>query len=219
VAETRAETRTQKLSSDVADAILRGEFEPGARLDEQMLAARFGVSRTPVREVLRELAASGLVEMRPRRGAIVARIGAEELDVLFGAMAEVEATCARLAALVMTPIERRRLEALHERMAALVGADDEAAYADANLRFHSAIYEGAHNPVIADFAIGLRRRLAPFRRAQFHTDGRLNRSHVEHAAVVAAILDGDAALAHAAMLHHVALVEDAFERLAATTGA
>ncbi len=219
MADERTETRTQKLSSDVADAILRGDFEPGARLDEQMLADRYGVSRTPVREVLRELAASGLVEMRPRRGAIVAQVGAEELDTLFGAMAEIEATCARLAALVMAPLERRRLEALHERMGVMVEADDEVVYADANLRFHTAIYDGAHNTVIADFAVGLRRRLAPFRRAQFHTPGRLARSHVEHGAVVAAIVAGDAGAAHAAMLHHVGLVEDAYERLSAASRA
>ncbi len=82
----------------LADAILSGEFAPGSRLDEQMLAGRFGVSRTPVREVLRELAASGLVEMRPRRGTIVAAPTASQIDTLFGAMAELEATCARLSA-------------------------------------------------------------------------------------------------------------------------
>jgi DNA-binding GntR family transcriptional regulator len=213
--DPKAETRTQKLSSDVADAILRGEFEPGARLDEQMLATRFGVSRTPVREVLRELAASGLVEMRPRRGAIVTRVTVHQLDTLFGAMAELEATCARLAAVGMTQLERRRLEALHEQMGELVSGGDEEAYAQANLRFHNLIYEGCHNDVLIDMATGLRRRLGPFRRAQFHTSGRLSRSHVEHAAVVDAVLGADAGAAHAAMLRHVSLVEDAYERLAA----
>lgn len=215
----KAETRTQKLSSDVADAILRGEFEPGARLDEQMLASRFGVSRTPVREVLRELAASGLVEMRPRRGAIVTQVTPHQLDTLFGAMAELEATCARLAAVGMSPLERRRLEALHEQMADLVAGGDEEAYAAANVGFHNQLYDGSHNAVLIDMALGLRRRLAPFRRAQFHTPGRLSRSHLEHSAVVAAVLDADAGAAHAAMLRHVSLVEDAYERLVAGTGA
>lgn len=207
-------TRTETLSSSIADAILRGEFKPGARLDEQMLADQFGVSRTPVREALRQLAATGLVESRPRRGTVVASVTAGQLDTLFGAMAELEATCARLSALSMSQVERRRLQALHEAMAEAVAAEDDEAYAAGNQRFHSLIYDGCRNPVIIEMAVGLRRRLEPFRRAQFRSPGRLPRSHQEHGQVVDAILAADAAAAHAAMLHHVSLVEDAFERLA-----
>ncbi len=88
-------------------------------------------------------------------------------------------------------------------------------YMEANTTFHSVIYAGTNNAVIADIALGLRRRLAPFRRAQFRASGRLPRSHSEHDVVVKAILRGDAGGAHAAMLHHVSLVEDAFEEVAA----
>lgn len=210
-------TRADRLAGEIADAILAGEFAPGSRLDEHGLAQRHGVSRTPVREALRQLGASGLVENRPRRGAVVASVTAAQLEELFVAMGEVEATCARLSALCMSPLERRRLAAFHEGMAAHVGegdeVQDEAAYAEANLAFHGLVYAGAHNAVIADLAIGLRRRLMPYRRAQFRAAGRLPRSHAEHGAVVEAVVRGDAAAAHAAMLHHVSLVEDAFERL------
>jgi DNA-binding FadR family transcriptional regulator len=71
--------------------------------------------------------------------------------------------------------------------------------------------------VIHDFSAGLRRRVAPFRRAQFRTAGRLPLSHAEHGVVVRAILAGDAPGAHAAMLRHVSLVEDAFETFTITT--
>jgi DNA-binding GntR family transcriptional regulator len=205
------QTHAEKLASLIANLILSGEFVPGLRLEEQQLAQRFGVSRTPVREALRQLAASGLIEVRPRRGSIVAEVTPEELETLFVAMAEMEASCARLAAQRMTPLERRRLQALHDSMAAHVRSGDPEAYADANQSFHLAIYAGAHNPVVADFTAGLRRRLAPFRRAQFRTIGRLPKSYAEHEAVVRAILTGNAAAAHAAMLHHVSLVEDAFD--------
>jgi DNA-binding GntR family transcriptional regulator len=208
-------TLTETLAAEIADGVLSGAFAPGARLDEHMLAQRFGVSRTPVREALRQLATSGLIDMRPRKGAVVAQITAEQLDALFVAMAEMEATCARLAAMSMTPIERRRLQARHEAMAELVHAGVPDPYSDANNTFHSAIYAGAHNAVVADFTTALRRRLAPFRRAQFRAPGRLPRSHAEHEAVVRAILAGDANAAHAAMLHHVGLVEDAYEQLVA----
>jgi len=209
------QTRTERLSSEIAEAILQGEFAPGSRLDEQMLADRYGVSRTPVREVLRELAASGLVEIRPRRGATVATVTSRQLETLFGAMAELEATCARLAATSMTQVERRRLEVLHERMGEIAASGNREAYAEANQLFHTVIYDGCHNDVLTDMALGLRRRVAPFRKAQFRAPGRLPRSHEEHSAVVAAILAADAAAAHAAMLRHVTLVEDAFEQLSA----
>jgi DNA-binding GntR family transcriptional regulator len=130
---------------------------------------------------------------------------------MFVAMAEMEASCARLAALRMTPGERGRLQALHESMAGLVRSGDREPYVDANQAFHLSIYAGVHNEVVADFTSNLRRRLSPFRRAQFRTMGRLSRSHTKHEAVVQAILTGNAAVAHAAMLDHVDLVEDAFD--------
>src|SRR6202046_4813263 len=205
------QTRAEKLAGQISNAILSGEFVPGSRLDEQQLAQRFGVSRTPVREALRQLATSGLIDLRPRRGALGASVTPEGLETLFAAMGEMEASCARLAAIRMTPLERGRLRAVRGTMAALVRSGDPDAYADANQTFHLTLYAGAHNNVLADFTAALRRRLAPFRRAQFRTLGRLPRSYAEHESVVRAILTGDAAGAHAAMLHHVSLVENAFE--------
>jgi DNA-binding GntR family transcriptional regulator len=212
-------TLTEKLAAAIADGILNGTLEPGLRLDEATLAQQHGVSRTPVREALRQLAMSGLIDMRPRKGAVVSKATPEQIESLFVAMAEMEATCARLAAMSMTPVERRRLQARHEAMMALAAAGDPDAYSDANNAFHSAIYAGAHNAPLAEFTLGLRRRVGPFRRAQFRMEGRLLRSSQEHDAVVRAILSGDAAAAHASMLHHVSLVEDAFEAFSAINAA
>jgi DNA-binding GntR family transcriptional regulator len=212
-------TAADKLAEDLAEAILTGEFAPGARLDEHLLAQRYAVSRTPVREALRQLAATGLIEVRPRRGAIVAEVTPAQLEELFVAMGELEATCARLAAISMSTTERRRLQALHEKMALLANSDDAMAFADANHAFHTMIYGGAHNMVIADMTAALRRRLAPFRRAQFLVEGRPPRSHAEHDIVLRSILRGDADGAHAAMLQHVTLVEDSYEALIASRDA
>jgi DNA-binding GntR family transcriptional regulator len=212
-------TLTEKLATAIADGILNGTLEPGLRLDEATLAQQHGVSRTPVREALRQLAMSGLIDMRPRKGAVVSKATPEQIESLFVAMAEMEATCARLAAMSMTPVERRRLQARHEAMMALAAAGDPDAYSDANNAFHSAIYAGAHNAPLAEFTLGLRRRVGPFRRAQFRIEGRLLRSSQEHDAVVRAILSGDATVAHASMLHHVSLVEDAFEAFSAINAA
>ena len=218
-AEFEGVTQAERLAEAIAESVLTGEFRPGLRLDEAMLAERYSVSRTPVREALRQLASTGLIDVKPRRGATVANVSSAQLETLFAAMAEIEATCARLAAMSMTPIERRRLQNLQETMEAIVLRDDRDAYAAANIGFHTQIYLGAHNEILSDFATGLRRRLAPFRRAQFRTEGRTSRSHAEHAAVVAAIAACDAAAAHAAMFHHMSLVEDSFVQLGATSRA
>ncbi|MFZ5731998.1 MAG: GntR family transcriptional regulator [Pseudomonadota bacterium] len=213
--ESTSQTRAEWLADQIASAIMTGELPLGMRLNEHGLAERYGVSRTPVREALRHLAVTGLIEARARRGAAVAKVSSEQLEELFVAMGEMEATCARLAAMSMTPIERRRLVDLHRQMDDLVTRKNENGYSEANVRFHVMIYHGAHNPTLADIATGLRTRLAPFRRAQFQTPGRLRSSHAEHGLVVDAILRGDALTAHSAMLNHVNLVEDAFEKIAA----
>ena len=213
--EGDGQTQSERLAEEIAEAVLSGDFAPGLRLDETMLADRYGVSRTPVREALRQLASTGLIDIRPRRGAIVASATSAQLEELFAAMAEIEAACARLAAMSMTPIERRRLQNRHEMMADRVERDERDLYTAANVEFHTLIYTGAHNAILAEFATALRRRMAPFRRAQFRTAGRISRSHAEHGAVLKAILAGDPAAAHAAMFHHMSLVEDAFDQLGA----
>lgn len=214
--DSTSQTRAEWLADQIASDIMTGDLPLGMRLNEHGLAERYGVSRTPVREALRHLAVTGLIETRPRRGAAVAKVSTTQLEELFVAMGEMEATCARLAAMSMTPIERRRLVELHRQMGDLATRKTRNAYSDANVRFHVMIYRGSHNPTLADIATGLRSRLAPFRRAQFQAPGRLRSSHAEHNVVVEAITRGDAATAHSAMLNHVSLIEDAFEKLAAT---
>jgi DNA-binding GntR family transcriptional regulator len=140
-------TQAERLADAIADAVLSGEFQPGFRLDEYTLAERYGVSRTPVREALRQLASTGLIDVTPRRSATVASATSAQLETLFSAMAEIEAACARLAAMSMTPIERRRLQSLQEAMASIVQRDDREAYAAANVVFHTQIYLGDRRKV------------------------------------------------------------------------
>ena len=104
-------------------------------------------------------------------------------------------------------------------MAAIALRDDRDAYASRTSASTRKSISGAHNEILSDFATGLRRRLAPFRRAQFRTEGRTSRSNAEHAAVVKAILACDPSAAHAAMIHHMSLVEDSFGQLGAASRA
>ncbi|HEX6956564.1 MAG TPA: GntR family transcriptional regulator [Ferrovibrio sp.] len=200
---TRAETLRQRL----ADEILSGQLPPGARLEEQDLADRFGVSRTPVREALKALVETGLLEIRPHRGAVVAIPSRQHMHDLFEVMRELEAICARYAAQRMTAAERKKLEDLHEQSRQLVRAGEIDAYSTINLAFHNCIYEGTHNSALVENTTAVRHRLAPFRRAQFRLVGRLAQSFAEHEAVVRAILRGDAALAEQEMARHIGAVD------------
>lgn len=210
-ADRRPRTRTEDLRLSLADEIMRGELAPGTPLDETRIAGRFGVSRTPVREALRQLAASGLVEIRPHRGAVVSQLSQSLLHEMFVAMGELEAVCAGLAAEKMTNTERRSLEEIHLVLRDLVRSGDPQRYHEINESFHTAIYLGAHNGPLADMALTIRGRLQPFRRAQFRTIGRLARSYEEHDRIVRAILRGGREAASAAMRDHIGTVEQAFE--------
>ena len=204
-------TRAEELHLQLADEIVRGALAPGAALDETDIARRFRVSRTPVREALRQLVASGLVEARAHRGAVVAQPSIERLSGMFEAMAELEALCAGLAAERMTPAERYRLERIHDELRVLSHAGDPDRFNVLNEQFHGFIYAGAQNGHIAEITLATRKRVQPFRRAQFRNLGRLAQSHAEHDRVVVAIMRGDRNGAANAMRAHIARVHGEYE--------
>jgi DNA-binding GntR family transcriptional regulator len=204
-------TRAEELRLQLADEIVRGALAPGSPLDETDIARRFSVSRTPVREALRQLAASGLVDARAHRGAVVARPTVERMTEMFEAMAELEAICAGLAAERMAPAERHGLESIHEELRVLSYAGNPERFHEVNERFHNAIYAGAQNTYIAEITLATRVRVQPFRRAQFRNLGRLAKSQAEHDRVVIAIMRGDHIGAAAAMRAHIELVRGEYE--------
>src|SRR5206468_32380 len=128
---------------------------------------------------LRQLVASGLVEARPHRGAVVAQPSVERLKSMFEAMAELEALCAGLAAERMSAAERHGLEAVHEELRVLSYAGNPDRFHEVNERFHNAIYAGSQNSYIAEITLATRVRVQPFRRAQFRNLGRLAKSQAE----------------------------------------
>src|SRR4051794_20204634 len=175
----------------LADEIATGRLKPGTSLDEQQIASRFGASRTPVREALRQLAVTGMVEVRPRRGVIVATMTAERIMDMFETTAEIEAMGARWATSRIPPIERSRLQNMHGASAELVRAGNIGAYDDFNRQFHEAIYRATHNQFMVEQAIGIRARLAAFRRTQLRKGDRLIKSHEEHGQILQAMACGD----------------------------
>lgn len=195
-------TISSSIFNVLADEIVSGVLKPGAKLEEIPLATRFKVSRTPIREVLRDLASKGLVQLVPRKGVLVAEIGLEELSDMLEAECELEALCAQIAAHRMSLLEKKKLERVHELTAIAVNKGDDASYLELNHEFHNLISAGTHNKLIAETVGNLRGRLSGFRQAQSKTEKRLQTSHAEHQSIVEAILNSDASLAFQKMRAH-----------------
>jgi len=154
------ELLSDQIRNILTDEIASGALPPGMGLDEQNLADRFGASRTPVREALRQLAVTGLVEIRPRRGVIVTQTTPERIMEMFETSAEIEAMCVRIATYRITPLERGKLIEMHDASEALVKRGDIDGYDKFNREFHETIYSATHNTFMADQALAIRNRIA-----------------------------------------------------------
>ena len=205
-----APSKVERLRSAIEDDIVSGALPPATRLDEIGIAERYGVSRTPVREALRELAATGLVELRPRRGAVVAVLDAPAVAERFEVMAEIEAMAGRLAARRIRDDELDALRATHEDCTQAAARGDTDAYYRANERFHRLIYRASGNAFLEEEAGRLHTRLKPYRRLQLRTRHRLRTSLAEHESVLAALEAGDGAAAAEALRGHVGVQGERF---------
>ena len=192
-----------RLRRAIEADIVTGVFRPGERLDEQSIAERFGVSRTPLREAFAQLAANGLVTLQPRRGAFVVSLSFQEIVERFETMAALEGMCAALAARRFDENDRQALSA------SLAECEQEALHGDsdsyylANERFHQLIYVAARNGFLADQSRQLQARLQPYRRLQLRARHRIGTSLAEHQRIVAAIFAGDSATAEREIREHV----------------
>lgn len=204
-------TLRQALEDDIAE----GRFLPGEKLDENGLARRFEVSRTPIREALQQLSAVGLVELRPRRSAVVSRPGIRQVIEMFEAMAEIESACGRLAARRLTAEDAVALRAAHLACSAAAMAENSDLYFEENNVFHGCIYLASHNSFLADQAFILQRRLAPLRRMQLRSFNRMRSSLHEHGQVVDAILAQDGERAAARLRDHIVIQGERFTDVAA----
>ncbi|WP_249158217.1 GntR family transcriptional regulator [Bradyrhizobium jicamae] len=210
------ELLSDQIRNVLTDEIASGALPPGMGLDEQELANRFGASRTPVREALRQLAVTGLVEIRPRRGVIVTQTTPERIMEMFEMSAEIEAMCVRIATYRITPIERGRLIEMHDASEALVQRSDIDGYDKFNREFHEVIYGATHNAFMAEQALTIRNRLKAFRRTQLRHGSRLARSREEHEAILNAIAQGEGDEASRRMRAHMLNAASAIGRYIAT---
>ena len=224
-------TKADDIAVVIEEAIVSGELEPGSLLRQEQLSERFGVSRTPVREALRRLAALGLVSFVPNRGVRVRTVSHGELHEAFLVRAELEALVTELAARRLTPEKLHELELCERRFARITkelrsrepGHDRRSLMADwmrANHAFHDVLYDLAQVPYVESVAKAARRTFsgpAVWAPVDEELDRLYERNVAEHAAIRQALTAGSVAgarvLAHEHVMHSFELLQAILEHV------
>ena len=214
-AAVRATSLGKLVREDLLGLILRGEIRAGERINEPDIASRLGVSRVPVREALRELESSGLVEARKHAGVFVRRLGAEEVRALYELRALLDGFAGRRAASL--PQARRAgladaLDASVARMQEAAHASNVSAYYSENLRFHWMMVEAAANAAVTETYRNLVQKLHLSRLTNLSHGMGMAVSVADHRDIAAALRAGDADRCQHLLEHHV---QQAHARLAA----
>lgn len=189
------------VTKSLRDAILKGRFKPGERLTESNLAQMFQVSRNPIREALRGLQAEGLVEVNPRKGARVRLVSDEEAEEVIELRADLEGINARNAAKRCNDEMRGVLQQILEEGDLAAKHVDTERLMVINDRFHNVLADAGRNRYLADYVRTLRERTL-WLFASARTD-RAVESWQEHAAILHAVITGDAELASLLAARHV----------------
>jgi DNA-binding GntR family transcriptional regulator len=192
-----------QLVEQLEQEIETGQLPPGSRLDERSIGERFGISRTPAREVLLQLSAAGLVQFVPRRGAIVLGVSPQEIVSMIEVLVALEGEAASLAARRMEASERQDMARQYARGTDAIDTISTEDYSAVNTALHEAIYAGCRNAFLTAEIRRLRVRVSPYLRSSFVARGRLRSSHDEHQSIVAAILACEEDAAELAMRMHL----------------
>ncbi len=203
-----------QVAQQLRDLIFSGELSPGAFVDETGLCEQWAISRTPLREALKVLAAEGLVRHEPRRGSFVNEVTEQDLDDIFPVMALLEGRCAFEAAQQATDADIAVLEDLHQQLERNASQGRIPEYYAANYAIHEAIIAIAGNKWLAQVIGDLRKILKLARLQQLNAPGRLSQSLAEHMAIFAALKARDAEGADAAMRTHLTRQREALRQLA-----
>ena len=199
------QTAVDSVIEAITEGVKEGRYAPGQRLVEADLTAELGISRGPLREALGRLAAEGMLELEPYRGAVVRRLSRDDVQDLFNIRRVLEGEAARLAALrIDEGTNRARLEQEMAVVDGFRGRTDTMAYMDANERFHELVVELSGSKLLARLIPQL--QVHAFRllfRRMIVEDSAMPNSIEEHTVVAAAILAGDAKAAERAMRVHV----------------
>lgn len=192
----------EEVAELLRQRIFRRELEPGSWIDEVKLAQEYGISRTPLREALKVLAAEGLVTMKVRRGAYVTEVSETDLAEVYHLLSLLESDAAGVVAERATATQLRELQALHAELATAV-ADRDRFFA-LNERFHMRLLDIAGNRWRNQMVADLRKVMKLNRHNSLLKTGRIDESLAEHSALMDALARRDAAAAVARMREHFA---------------
>ncbi len=190
----------EEVAELLRQRIYRRELEPGSWIDELKIAEEYGISRTPLREALKVLAAEGLVTMKVRRGAYVTEVSDEDLHNVYHLLSLLESDAAGVVAGKATEAEQQELQALHDELEA--AAADRDRFFALNERFHLRLLEIADNRWRDQMVADLRKVMKLNRQNSLLKSGRIQESLAEHRAILAALRRRDAAGATKAMQTH-----------------
>lgn len=191
----------EQVAEQLRARILAHTLAPGSWIDEQVLCAEFGISRTPLREALKVLASEGLVTMKLRRGAYVTEVSERDLAEVFHLLALLESDAARVAAQKATAEQMAELLAIHDELENAL--DDRARFFAANERFHMRLLEIADNRWRIQMVADLRKVMKLNRAQSLLKQGRLEASLREHRQIMAALKARNAERVQALMQHHL----------------
>lgn len=206
------------LVDGIRALIERGELQPGRKISEAALCNRFEVSRTPLREALKVLAAEGMVELRPRRGAVVASISHKDIDELFPIMAALESLAGELVCPRLADADIDRMHALHDRMAGEYERRDEVAYLVTNRTFHEALFELAGNATLQAFYAQILTRIRSCRFVVSKSEANWGVAMTEHVSIMSALTARDARKLSSLLRQHIVgvtavIARDALDRV------
>jgi DNA-binding GntR family transcriptional regulator len=196
-------TLWQRVHEHLREEIISGRLTPGTELQEVALAESLGVSRGPVREALGRLAAQGLVTVRPRRGAVVRALSAEEFLEAYQVREALEVMSVRLAVPKFTPDDVADMQRLIEEMSGFADAGDVQGFFEANAAFHQLFFEVAGNRMLTELYRQLRGQIDRHRLRSLQLRGNVRRSISEHRAILRAVRAGDAERAVHLVAEHV----------------
>ena len=208
---TKKNTRTEILVSEIEKLIVNGSMVPGQRLDEMVLAKKYGVSRTPVREAIRALIAIGLVQNTGKQGSQVAKLSISMLIEMFELMAVLEGMCAQLAARRATKNQLFEMQKTHELLEKTFEKGTHKEFYNVNLQFHDLLYNASHTQYLAEETLRLRRRLSPYRMRVTFQPGRMSSTLDEHNKILIAINKGESELAKNEAISHLRLIGNDLE--------
>lgn len=205
-------TKKQLLKQSIINQIRAGELIPGSLLNEQALGEEFGLSATPIREVILTLENDGLLEKRSRGGVRVKEYDVEQLLGMVELHAELEGLAAKYAAKRITLKQGKHLEQTVIACEQFVDALSDKRYTDdyysLNLDFHMALFDACGNQILVREVMKVGTGLIPYFRARHRLRDSLTRSAIEHRQVFEAVLDGNQSLAQERMFQHVMLTND-----------